>query len=561
MKVLAISLTESGRALAATLPYRHVHGAMGDTVRAHWAEGDVDGFVLFAATGAAVRIVGPLLADKATDPAVVTVDEAGRFVVALVGGHAGGANQLARTVATLLGAEAVVTTATDSVGLASLDTLPGHPAEGELAAVSAAMVNGRRPRVENGRGWPLPPEWLEPGDGPERVVVSDELADPRADGDADLVPTVWVRPPSLVVGVGSATVVDEGEMAGLVSTALAEAGLSPQSVALVATIDRRRDHPAVASLGLPVVSYSAETLAQVAVPTPSQVVASAVGTPSVSEAAALLAAGPGGELVVTKTRSANATMAVARRARPEGLVTLVGLGPGSPLHRTPAAERAVRRADTVIGYSAYVDQCADLLSVGQQVIRSPLGSEVDRARQALELAATGRSVAMVCSGDAGVYAMASPVFELTTEPALAAVKVAVVPGVTAGLATAAVLGAPLGHDHVLISLSDLLTPWERIEARVVAAAQSDLVVVLYNPRSERRIWQLDKAIGILVAARPATTPVGVVTDAGRDGQQAVVTDLAHFDATIVTMTSCVIVGATSTLALNGRMVTPRGYTT
>jgi cobalt-precorrin 5A hydrolase/precorrin-3B C17-methyltransferase len=560
VKVLAISLTESGRALATGLPYQHVHGAMGDTVRDHWAAGDVDGFVLFAATGVAVRIVGPLLADKASDPAVVTVDEAGRFVVALVGGHAGGANDLARSVAALLGAEAVVTTATDAAGLAGLDTLPGHPAEGAVAAVSAALVDGRRPRVENQRGWPLPPEWLQPGDGPERVVVSDEVTDQEAT-EPEPVPTVWIRPPSLVVGVGSATVVDEREVAELVRTALAQAELSPQSVALVATIDRRRDHPAVTALGLPVVSYPAEALAQVAVPTPSQVVESVVGTPSVSEAAALLAAGPGGELVVAKTRSANATVAVARRAQPEGLVTLVGLGPGSPLHRTPAAERAVRQADTVIGYSAYVDQCADLLSPHHQVVRSPLGSEVDRARQALELAVAGRSVAMVCSGDAGVYAMASPVFELTAEPAFSTVRVAVVPGVTAGLATAAVLGAPLGHDHVLISLSDLLTPWERIEARVVAAAQADLVVVLYNPRSERRIWQLDKAMGILAAARPATTPVGVVTDAGRDGEQVVVTELSHFDPTIVTMTSCVIVGATSTVVLRGRMVTPRGYTT
>ena len=168
---------------------------------------------------------------------------------------------------------------------------------------------------------------------------------------------------------------------------------------------------------------------------------------------------------------------------------------------------------------------------------------------------------MVCSGDAGVYAMASPVLELAGEAQFAAVNVAVVPGVTAGLVTAAVLGAPIGHDHVLISLSDLLTPWERVETRVRAAAQSDLVVVFYNPRSARRTWQLDKAMGILAGSRPPSTPVGVVTDAGRADQRSVVTTIAAFDATIVTMTSCVIVGASTTTVVNGLMVTPRGYAT
>jgi cobalt-precorrin 5A hydrolase/precorrin-3B C17-methyltransferase len=185
---------------------------------------------------------------------------------------------------------------------------------------------------------------------------------------------------------------------------------------------------------------------------------------------------------------------------------------------------------------------------------------LERARQALDLASAGAEVAMVCSGDAGVYAMASPVLELATQ-AYAGLRVEVVPGVSAGLVAAAVLGAPLGHDHVLISLSDLLTPWERIEARVRAAAQADLVVVFYNPRSARRTWQLDKAMGILADSRPPSTPVGVVTDAGRPTQQTTTTTVVDFDATIVTMTSCVIVGASPTRLVAGRMVTPRGYPT
>jgi cobalt-precorrin 5A hydrolase/precorrin-3B C17-methyltransferase len=235
------------------------------------------------------------------------------------------------------------------------------------------------------------------------------------------------------------------------------------------------------------------------------------------------------------------------------------LGPGDIIHRTPAAELAVRRADVVIGYSAYVDQCLDLVASHHRVIRSRLGSEIDRAREALNLATEGKNVAMVCSGDAGIYAMASPVIELTGESAFADVTVDMVPGVTAGLAAAASLGAPLGHDHALISLSDLLTPWAHIETRLQAAADSDLVVVLYNPRSERRTWQLGKALAILGGGRPPTTPVGIVTDAGRPGEQITVTTLDEVDPVMVTMTTCVIVGSSTTVVVNGRMVTPRGY--
>ncbi|MDQ1361150.1 MAG: cobalt-precorrin hydrolase / cobalt-factor methyltransferase / precorrin-3B [Acidimicrobiaceae bacterium] len=553
MSPVSVSITEAGRRLAEQLPFEHVHGSMGPAVRERWGQGDVDGFVLFAAIGAAVRIVAPLLDDKRSDPAVVCVDEAGRFAVALCGGHHGGANDLARQVGALLGATPVVTTATDATGLVALDMLPDLVASGDVAGVSAALLDGRLPIVDNPRNWPLPEAFPSSGPGPERILVTDAVASGSGPG------TVLLRPASLVVGVGSSTVAESEEVVALVTATLAEAGLSADSVHTVATIERRRHHPAVTGLGLPVTAFSAEALAAVPVPNPSDAARQAVGTASVCEAAALLGAGEGGALVVEKRTSKNATVAIARRRHPIGRVVLVGLGPGGIMHRTPAAEQAVRRADVVIGYGAYVDQCQDLLATHHQVIRSNLGSEMDRARQALSLASAGKRVAMVCSGDAGVYAMASPVLELADQSNFANVIVDVVPGVTAGLAASARLGAPLGHDHVLISLSDLLTPWDRIEARLRAAADSDLVVVLYNPRSERRTWQLGKALGILGGGRPPTTPVGIVTDAGRPGERVAVTTLEELDPTAVTMTTCVIVGSSTTVVRNDRMVTPRGY--
>jgi cobalt-precorrin 5A hydrolase/precorrin-3B C17-methyltransferase len=547
MRILSVSVTEAGRAMAGRLPYEAAHGKAADIVAARWP--DVDALVLFLATGAAVRIVAPLLADKATDPAVVCVDEAGRFAVALCGGHAGGANALAHAVATALGATPVTTTATDAMGTTALDSLPGFGVAGDVAGVTVAMLDGRPPLVENRRGWPLPPALTSAGagTGPERLVVTDEAL-------ADRPGVAVLHPPSLVAGIGASTGAPVAEVAALLDAALAGAGLARASVAEVATIDRRASDPAVVSLGLPVRAFPAGALAGMDVPTPSEVVRAAVGTPSVAEAAALSAAGPGATLVVRKQAGPHATVAIARRRGPRGRLSVVGLGPGHPLHRTPAAERAVRRAEVVIGYGPYVDACADLLSAGQEIVRSPIGDEVVRAKQAVAEAEAGRTVAVVCSGDAGIYAMASLVLELGGD-----VEVEVVPGVTAALAAAALLGAPLGHDHAVVSLSDLLTPWEAIEARVRAAAAADLVVVLYNPRSRGRHWQLDAVRDLLLEHRSPATPVGVVTDATRPDQAVLVTTLRDLDPATVGMTTCVIIGSSTTTVIGGRMVTPRGY--
>ena len=546
--VVCVSVTEAGRAIARKLPFAHHHGDAAGTVRRLWA--DVDGVVLVLATGAAVRIVAPLLGGKGRDPAVVCVDDSARWAVALVGGHHG-ANALARQVAALLGAEAVLTTATDATGTPALDLLPGFRATGDVAGVTAAMLAGRSPVLDVAvPGWPAPAA-LAGGDGPERVVVTDAIL-PTETGVAVL------HPPSLVAGVGCSAAADPAALAALLDRALADAGLARASVGSVATIDRRRDHPAVTSLGLEVQAFSPSELAAVAVPNPSTVVADAVGTPSVAEAAALLAAGPGASLAVTKQRSATGTVAVARRRAPAGSLSVVGLGPGGVAHRTPAATSAVRHAEVVVGYGPYLDQADDLLTASQVVVRSPIGSEADRARLALAHAAAGRRVALVCSGDAGVYGMASLAVELAGAE-MAGVRIDVVPGITAALASAALLGAPLGHDHAAISLSDLLTPWEVIERRLQAAAEADLVVALYNPRSAGRTWQLPAALDILRRHRPPATPVGLVTDATRPSQRVVHTTLAEVDPADVGMTTCVVVGATTTTTVAGRMVTPRGY--
>jgi cobalt-precorrin 5A hydrolase/precorrin-3B C17-methyltransferase len=250
-------------------------------------------------------------------------------------------------------------------------------------------------------------------------------------------------------------------------------------------------------------------------------------------------------------------VAVARRVRPDGQLAVVGLGPGDPALRTPAATAAVRHADVVIGYGPYVDLAADLLAAGHEVVRSPIGAEAERCTEALQRAAAGARVALVCSGDPGVYAMASLVYELA--PRHGEPPVTVVPGVTAALAAAAVLGAPLGHDHAALSLSDLLTPWRVIERRLRAVADGDFTVSLYNPRSKRRTAQFDAALAILAAGRPPGTPAAIVTDVGRPGERVVRTTLAELDPEQVDMLSLVVIGSTTTRWQGEIMVTPRGY--
>ena len=563
-RIIAISVTEAGRAMARRLPYECAHGNLAANVRALWDS--VDGFVLFAAAGACVRIVSPLLTEKATDPGVVCVDEAGRFAVALLGGHGARANELAREVARSLGAEPVITTATDATATAAIDQLGGLAAEGAIATVTAAMVDGRSVIVDNPRGWPLPPA-LErallgrtgaqgpgaqrpgPADGP-RLLVTDELVSPSDN-------LVVLRPPSIVAGIGASTSPPAEEVSTLLGEALAHGGLSRLSLRAVATIDRRATEVALTSLGLPIYSYGSAELATVDVPNPSAVVSSAVGTPSVAEAAALRAAGPGAELVVEKRRSAHTTVALARSCRPMGHLAIVGLGPGGPGGRTPDADRSVRHADVVVGYEPYIDQCADLVGPSAEVIRSPIGAEVERARIALGWAERGLNVSVVCSGDAGIYAMASVVLEEAgDEPGF---EIEVVPGVTAGVAAAALLGAPLGHDHMIVSLSDLLTPWELILRRVVAARDADLVLVIYNPKSKARDWQLAAVRDVMLEGRSQDTPVGIATDVGRERAQATITTLALLDPDLVGMTTCVIVGSSETRVIGNTMVTPRGY--
>jgi cobalt-precorrin 5A hydrolase/precorrin-3B C17-methyltransferase len=559
--IALIAATANGRRNAAHLadawPDARLYGGTPrEALSRAW--GECEGVVLFLATGAAVRLVAPLLEGKHADPGVVTVDDAARFAVALCGGHRGGANELAGRVTGALGATPVVTTASDALGVPALyafgDRLGFRLKDGsDLAAVGAALVSGETVNLVADRRWPLGPlpENIVRSDDPDAplILISDRIAGalPR--------PAVVYRPPSLVAGVGCSRGASVDEILSLLDSSLEEAGLSKGGVAALASIDAKREEAglldAAERLGVPVRFYPAEVLSAVEPPNPSEVVRDAVGTPSVAEAAVLVS---GAELVAEKRKSPMATVAVGRLAV-RGRLALVSLGPGDDALVPPLAREALAASELVVGLDQYVDRVRHLLRPGARVLTPPLGNEIERAELALEEARSGGSAALVSSGDVGVYAMASPVLELADED----VDVVVVPGVTAAQAAASLLGSPLGHDHCSISLSDLLTPWEIIERRVEAAALGDFVVSLYNPRSKGRDWQLGKVKEILLGHRPPDTPVGIVKEAYRPTQEIVLTDLVSLRPESVDMLTIVVVGSSQTRVVAGRMVTPRGY--
>jgi cobalt-precorrin 5A hydrolase / precorrin-3B C17-methyltransferase len=547
----------------------------GEHIRALFAAGRP--IVALMASGALIRILAPLLADKGTEPPVLCVAEDASAVVPLLGGHHG-ANDLARRIAVVLDVAPAITTAGDLRFGVALDAPPeGYALENPTDAkgVMAELLSGEHAWIE-GRA-----DWLEASS----IPVSDDGRVSLSVTDAARPPAsleLLYRPKTLVLGIGAERGAPPEEAVALAERVLAESGLSSLSLAAVASLDLKADEPAVhavaARYGVPARFFDAARL-EAETPrlaNPSEVVFREAGCHGVSEGAALAGAGADGALVVAKRKSARATAALARAPRPvdpatigraRGSLFVVGIGPGAAQWRSPEVSAMVARASDLVGYSLYLDLLGPL-ATGKQRHDFDLGAEEARVRFALELAAQGRDVALVCSGDAGIYAMATLVFELIDRGDVShsarRVAIAVSPGISALQAAAARAGAPLGHDFCTISLSDLLTPWEDIQRRVKAAAEGDFVIAFYNPVSMRRRTQLAHARDVLLAHRPAETPVVLATNLGREGERVRIVELQHLAVDEVDMLTVVVVGSTNTRAFTsgeGRTYayTPRGY--
>ncbi|MFV2091668.1 MAG: precorrin-3B C(17)-methyltransferase [Hyphomicrobiales bacterium] len=529
------------------------------------------------ASGILVRGLAPLLRDKTSEPPVLAVAEDGSAVIPLLGGHHG-ANKLARQIAERLGIAAAITTASElGLGVALDEPPAGYHLANPAAvkAITQRLLAGEKARLDGVAPWLDSAGIIDSKASELAISVTERLVAPNHEH-------LVYRPEILALGVGCERGCDSAELDSLVSQTLDSAGLSPQAIGVVVTLDLKEDEGAVADLASrlhrPARYFTADALEaeHARLATPSQLVFNEVGCHGVAEGAALAAVGPDGELIVTKQKSARATCAVARSpalldaltiGRARGHLAVVGLGPGAPAWRTPEASALIDRAQDLVGYTLYLD-LAGPVGIDQQRHDFALGEESARVAHALALAATGRRVALVCSGDPGVYALASLVFE-TIESGPAAhrrIEIEVSPGISAMQGAAARAGAPLGHDFCAISLSDLLTPRATIEARLQAAATGDFVTALYNPASKRRRTLLPHARKVFLEYRPPTTPVILASNLGRDGETTRVTTLADFDPATVDMLTLVIIGSSTSRAIARAgapdwIYTPRGYRT
>ncbi len=424
-----IAVTRGGRLAAARVAEawpgetRLYDGPVRQVLPQAWAQ--CDALVCFHAVGATVRLIAPLLDSKWTDPAVVCVDESGRHAVAVVGGHAAGANALAARVAAVFGADAVITTSTDAVSLPGLAELD-WPTEGAIGTVSRALLDGERVRLESAHTWPLPPLPDTVGAvGDYRILITDEVVP----GDAR---TAVLRPPSLVIGVDASRGAAAEDVLDLADGTLRAAGLSAASVAAVATADGQAGEAglreAVRQRGWPLVIYPADRLGGTR---PQQ-----RGTAGSAEAAALAGAS---ELVVPALRAGSATVAVAR-VWPRGRLALVGAGPGARDLLTPRAIRELRRASVVAGLGRSLDQVADLLRAGTRTLTGGPGEEEARLRAAVAEARQGHAAAIAIPADADMRLVARLILDLARED----IEVIEVPGVTADFAAGAFPDSPLG---------------------------------------------------------------------------------------------------------------------
>ncbi len=531
--------------------------------------------IALCAAGIVIRALAPLLADKRQEPPVLVVSENGASVIPLLGGHQQ-ANRLAQTLAEALSAHAAVSTAGDlRFGIALDDPPDGLTLAHPEAAKSfmAALLSGASVRLEGHHPWlaeaTLP--WAD--DATHALVVTPQVLPEHPE-------RLVYHPRTLTLGVGCERGCSVEELQALVTETLVAHQLAPEAVAGVYSLDLKADEPAVQALGAqlerPVRFFSAATLEQEAprLAHPSEVVFQEVGCHGVAEGAALAAAGPEGLLRVPKQKSTRATCAVAEVPQPldgaacgrsQGVLSVVGTGPGQASWRLPESEQWLREATDWVGYGLYLDLVEDLHEAQTQH-RFPLGEETDRVRHAWELAASGKNVALISSGDPGIYAMATLVFELLEAegtPAWQRVQVQVAPGISALQAASARMGAPLGHDFCALSLSDLLTPREVIEQRVEAAAAADFVIAFYNPVSRRRTELLEWARDRLLAHRPADTPVLLARNLGRPQESLQVRSLAELRSAEVDMLTVVLVGSSQTRLVDQPtrrwMFTPRGY--
>ena len=556
--VLGRSALPIARRIRAAYPGASIHGLqarvdaeadgyythLSEHLRTLYAQGTP--IVALCAAGIVIRCVAPMLSNKGIEPPVLAVAEDGSAVVPLLGGLAG-VNAMARNIAQALGVAPAITTS----GELRFGTCLLNPPEGYLLAdleqgkhFVSDLLSGESARIEGEAPW-LDDAQIPQSDAARLTIrVTPQVPDGRRD-------QLVIHPRSIVAAVSA----DGPITADIVYCALDAHGFAAASLAaLLAPAARTGDaeiEAAARDLGVPLrfASSTAREAAQLladSLDVSHEVRASAAHGVALGVAAKPIDAGQIG--------------------RPQGCLTVVGLGPGDAGLMAPDARAALNEASDVLGYETYVKMAGPFRS-DQRLHCSDNREELQRARHAFELACEGGQVVVVSSGDPGVFAMAAAVFEAldkSDDPRWKSVDLRIVPGISAAMATAAKAGAPLGHDFCVLSLSDNLKPWSVIEQRLEHAAAADLVMAFYNPISRARPWQLDRALEIVRGHRSPGTRVVLGRDIGRPGETLIATTLGELQSTQVDMRTMVIVGSSTTRGIPGGphgewIYTPRWY--
>ncbi|MEG4395297.1 precorrin-3B C(17)-methyltransferase [Microcoleus sp. BROC3] len=520
--------------------------------------------ISICAAGIIIRSLAPLLSDKRAEPPVLAVAEDGSAVVPLLGGlH--GVNDLAREIAAALGVQPAITTTGDIRFRTALLSPPqgyylANPEDAKTFISN--LLAGAKVRLEGAASWlsesnlPIAPE------AKLTIRVTEKAIAPTPD-------CLVYHPQIAAVALTKISNIEPEIAVSFVQQVLEKAGLAAASVAGFFALKDEMGNPALEAVSqyfkVPVRFFNLSELVELD---------STEFIENKAAQLALTAAGANSHLIESdRPNSLNCAIALAAQpfdARAIGIsrgkLAIVGTGPGGAPWMSPEVKEILREATDWVGYKFYLD-LAGTLREGQKRHDSDNREEIDRARFALDLAASGKSVAVVSSGDPGIFAMAAAVFEaidFDAKPEWQGIDIRVAPGISAMQAAAAAIGAPLGHDFCVISLSDILKPWEIIEQRIAAAAAADLVMAFYNPISKQRNWQLPKAIEILLQSRDPKTPVILGRNLGRPGQSVRVCTLGEFQPQDADMRTLVIVGSSQTRIIPRKygdvwVYTPRRY--
>ena len=547
-------------------------------LRNSWKE--VDLIIFVGSLSASVRLISSLLISKDKDPGVIVMDKNCSKIIPLIGLHQSNTENIAHQMSNLFDAEVITTNNSKNNELFSIDEFGsywGWKKSGSVNDWSKLVISQSRNQQIYFKQTSGNKIWREANLSANISEINlEEVSNISATtfhiSSSNTYKNTW-HPPILWIGIGCERNTSKELIKYAIDDSLSSSKLSELSIAGFATIELKRDEKAILEIVeekiLPIKFYSPEELSIINVPNPSNVVFQEMGTASVAEAACLIAAGEGGKLIKTKkiykkegfgAVTISIAESINQYAPHKGEIHIIGSGPGDLAFLTGDSRKALTKCSIWIGYKFYLDLLEPIRRNDQIRIDSKLTEEQIRCEKAIKLAEEGVKVAIISSGDAGIYGMAGLILEIINDGKnILKPSVEVHPGISSFQLAASIAGAPLMNDFCVVSLSDKLTPWEIIETRIEGALRGDFVVAILNPKSAERNWQLEKIINLFLNVREENTPVLIARQVGRENQSKKFATLSTIPFDEIDMFTLLIIGNSKTKLMGDTLLTLRGY--